>query len=126
MAPSRQHDEAFVQWFGRLERASASPGAILALMRANYDIDVRHVLPAIQAPTLILHRVGDKTVPVERSRVVVAMGKKLGVEMKYIEVPNGSHGDVVAPHFKDVFDWFDAHKRKTAEEKAAAAGAKSN
>ena len=53
------------QWFGRLERASASPGAILALMRANYDIDVRHVLPAIQAPTLILHRVGDKTVPVE-------------------------------------------------------------
>src|SRR6267378_4778371 len=27
-APSRQNDEAFVQWFGRLERASASPGAV--------------------------------------------------------------------------------------------------
>jgi class 3 adenylate cyclase len=67
-APSRQNDAAFVQWFGRLERASASPGAILALMRANYGIDVRHVLPTIQAPTLILHRVGDKTVPVEAGR----------------------------------------------------------
>src|SRR5206468_12660293 len=38
-APSRQNDAAFVQWFGRLERASASPGAILALMRANHEID---------------------------------------------------------------------------------------
>jgi pimeloyl-ACP methyl ester carboxylesterase len=67
-APSRRDEEAFVQWFGRLERASASPGAILALMRANYGIDVRHVLPVIQAPTLILHRVGDRTVPVEAGR----------------------------------------------------------
>ncbi len=67
-APSRRDDEAFVQWFGRLERASASPGAVLALMRANYEIDVRYVLPAIQAPTLILHRVGDRTVPVEAGR----------------------------------------------------------
>ena len=67
-APSRRDDQAFMQWFGRLERASASPGAILTLMRANYDIDIRHVLPAIQAPTLILHRVGDKTVPVEAGR----------------------------------------------------------
>jgi pimeloyl-ACP methyl ester carboxylesterase len=67
-APSRGDDEAFVQWFARLERASASPGAILELMRANYGIDVRHVLPVIQAPTLILHRVGDRTVPVEAGR----------------------------------------------------------
>ena len=49
-APSRRDDATFLQWFGRLERASASPGAILALMRANYDIDVRHVLSVIQAP----------------------------------------------------------------------------
>jgi pimeloyl-ACP methyl ester carboxylesterase len=41
-APSRRDDTAFVEWFARLERTSASPGAILALMRANYGIDVRH------------------------------------------------------------------------------------
>lgn len=77
-------------------------------------------------PELIVHGDDDKTVGVERSRVVVAAGKKLNMEIKYIEVPKGSHGSVVAPHFKDVFDWFDAHKRKPAEEKSAAAGAKSS
>lgn len=67
-APSALKDEAVVQAVGRLERASASPGSILALMRANYEIDVRHILPAIRVPTLILHRVGDALVPVESGR----------------------------------------------------------
>jgi class 3 adenylate cyclase len=53
---------------GRLERASASPGSILALNRANFEIDVRHILAAIHVPTLILHRVGDAVSPVECGR----------------------------------------------------------
>jgi hypothetical protein len=57
---------------------------------------------------------------------MVATGKKLGAEIKYLEIPGGDHGSVVAPTFKDVFDWFDAHRRKTAEAKAAGAGSKSN
>lgn len=86
-APSRRDDEAFLQWFGRLERASASPGAILALMRANYEIDVRHVLPAIQAPTLVLHRVGDRTVPVEAGRYLAQHIRGA----KYVELPGDDH-----------------------------------
>ena len=43
---------------------------------------------------------------------MVKAGKELGVEIKYIEVPGGNHGDVVVPAFKDIFDWFDAHKRR--------------
>jgi class 3 adenylate cyclase len=86
-APSRRDDEAFVQWFGRLERASASPGAIVALMRANYGIDVRHVLPTIQAPTLILHRVGDKTVPVQAGRDLARSIRGA----KYVELPGDDH-----------------------------------
>ncbi len=86
-APSRRDDEAFVQWFGRLERASASPGAILALLRANYDIDVRHVLPAIQAPALILHRVGDRAVPVEAGRYLAQHIRGA----KYVELPGDDH-----------------------------------
>jgi predicted esterase len=77
-------------------------------------------------PVLVVHGDNDPTVPVERSRVIVATGKKLGAEIKYIEVPGGDHGSVVAPTFKDVFEWFDAHRRKTAEAKAAGAGSKSN
>jgi class 3 adenylate cyclase/esterase/lipase len=86
-APSRRNDEAFLQWFGQLERASASPGAILALMRANFEIDVRHVLPAIQAPTLILHRVGDRTVPVEAGRYLAQHIRGA----KYVELPGDDH-----------------------------------
>ncbi|PYT05097.1 MAG: hypothetical protein DMF60_13150 [Acidobacteria bacterium] len=77
-------------------------------------------------PEIVVHGDHDPTVPVERSRAMVEMGKKLGIELKYVEVPGGDHGSVVAPTFKEVFDWFDTHRRKTAEVKAAAAESKSN
>ena len=67
-APSRRNDQAFLQWFARIERAAASPGSVLTLMRANYGVDVRHLLPALRVPTLILHRAGDKLVPVRAGR----------------------------------------------------------
>lgn len=86
-APSRRDDKEFVEWFGRLERASASPGSILALVRANFDIDVRHVLPAIQAPTLVLHRVGDKTIPVECGRYLARHIRGA----RYVELPGADH-----------------------------------
>jgi pimeloyl-ACP methyl ester carboxylesterase len=67
-APSALADEAVVQQIARLERASASPGSIIALMRANYELDVRHLLPSVRVPTLILHRAGDALVPVAAGR----------------------------------------------------------
>ena len=76
-------------------------------------------------PQIVVHGDSDPTVSVERSRAMVAAGKKLGVELKYIEVPGGDHGSVVAPNFPAVFDWFDAHKRK-AGAAAAAGGSKNN
>jgi pimeloyl-ACP methyl ester carboxylesterase len=86
-APSRREDEAFVQSFGRLERAVASPGAILALVQANYEIDVRHLLPSIQVPTLILHRKGDSSVPVEAGRYLAQHIPGA----KYVELPGDDH-----------------------------------
>lgn len=86
-APSRSKDETFLRWFGHLERAAASPGAILALLRANYEIDVRHILPSIHLPTLILHRVGDKTVPVECGRYLADHIPGA----KYVELPGDDH-----------------------------------
>jgi dipeptidyl aminopeptidase/acylaminoacyl peptidase len=75
-------------------------------------------------PQLIVHGDNDPTVPVARSRVMAAMGKQLGTEIKYIEVPGGTHGSVVAPNFPAVFEWFDAHKRKGGIAAGAAAGPK--
>lgn len=77
-------------------------------------------------PQLVVHGDNDPTVPVERSRVMVAAGKKLGAEIKYIEVPGGDHGSVVAPNFPAVFEWFDTHKRKSAAAAAAGSGLKND
>src|SRR5215475_7492750 len=54
--------------FVTLRRMSASPGAALAIARMNTEIDVRHVLPVIRVPTLILHRAKDRDVTVENGR----------------------------------------------------------
>jgi class 3 adenylate cyclase len=61
-------DPGLRRWWGRFERQSASPGAAAALLRMAMDTDVRDVLAAIRAPTLVMHRVGDPFVPVELSR----------------------------------------------------------
>jgi class 3 adenylate cyclase/dienelactone hydrolase len=54
----------------RMIRQSASPGAFEALDRMNIQIDIRHVLPAIRVPTLVLHNTRDGWVEVERGRDV--------------------------------------------------------
>ncbi len=86
-APSRRNDQAFLQRFARIERAAASPGAVLTLMRANYEIDVRNLLPAIRVPTLILHRAGDELVPVRAGRYLAEHIPGA----KYAEIPGTDH-----------------------------------
>ena len=49
-------------------RQSASPRDVEVLCRMDNEIDVRHVLPAISAPTLVMNRVGEDPVNVEGSR----------------------------------------------------------
>ena len=71
-APSRASDSTFQRWWGRNERLGASPAAVTALMRMNSQIEIRDILPAVQAPTLVIHRTGDKTVSVEGGRDVAA------------------------------------------------------
>jgi pimeloyl-ACP methyl ester carboxylesterase len=61
-------NEEEVLALARLIRQSASPGAIEALSRMNIQIDVRHVLPAIRVPTLVLHNTRDRWVDVECGR----------------------------------------------------------
>src|SRR5205823_7396095 len=49
-------------------RQSISPGAFETLDRMNIQIDIRHVLPAIRVPALVLHNTRDRWVEVERGR----------------------------------------------------------
>jgi class 3 adenylate cyclase/pimeloyl-ACP methyl ester carboxylesterase len=67
ISPRGQNDR-FKEWAGRLERLAASPGAAIAFFRMQSEIDVRPVLPSIQAPTLVMHRVEDPVIDIRHGR----------------------------------------------------------
>ena len=67
-APSKLGDARFRGTWAHYIRTGASPGAALALTRMNAEIDVRAILGAIGVPTLVLHRTGDRMIPVEAGR----------------------------------------------------------
>jgi class 3 adenylate cyclase len=67
-APTLQDDSAVRDWWARLQRLSASPGAIRQLISSYNLVDVRSALPLVQAPTLVLHRTDDRMIPVELGR----------------------------------------------------------
>jgi pimeloyl-ACP methyl ester carboxylesterase/DNA-binding CsgD family transcriptional regulator len=96
LAPGRADDRAFAEWWGRLERLSASPTAALTQMRAAAAIDVRGALPAVAAPVLILHRSDDAHVKVEAGRQLARALK----EARLVELSGREHpvwlGDVDA------------------------------
>jgi class 3 adenylate cyclase len=68
MSPSA--DETMAAWWARRARAAASPRAAHDLILMNGQIDIRHVLPAVTVPTLVLHRTGDTDSRVEEGRYI--------------------------------------------------------
>jgi class 3 adenylate cyclase len=70
-APSIADDANARRMIGTYERSAASPGMARALVRAFVDIDVRDILPTIQAPTMVLHREADSAVPVAAAHELV-------------------------------------------------------
>ena len=63
LMPSAKADPEQRRWWRTMHRLSATPSSMIAIERIWAELDIRPVLPTIQAPTLVLHRRGD---PVER------------------------------------------------------------
>jgi class 3 adenylate cyclase len=63
-------DEAFRSWWRRYQRHSVSPSTAAVMRRMMFDIDVRSVLSAIQAPTLVLHRRDDPWIRIDHARYI--------------------------------------------------------
>ena len=61
-------DPRLAAWWGRFERLIAKQEDYRELAEILFEIDVRPVLPAIQAPTLVLHRAGDQVMSIEHGR----------------------------------------------------------
>ncbi|MEO5882303.1 MAG: alpha/beta hydrolase [Caldimonas sp.] len=67
-APSLTEDKTSIRALARLERMAMSPGTARKVFGMMTELDVRHVLPAIRVPTLVLHRVHDQPVRVGHAR----------------------------------------------------------
>jgi class 3 adenylate cyclase len=95
-APSLADDAQAKDWLGRYRRAAVSPDGITALVTMFMDIDVRHVLPTLRVPTLVLHRHGDRVVNWRAGRW---MAEQIP-GARYVELPGPDHfpwvGDTAA------------------------------
>jgi pimeloyl-ACP methyl ester carboxylesterase/class 3 adenylate cyclase len=63
-------DGDFCRWWGRYERASASPGVVVSALQLDAELDMREVLPAIHVPTLLIHRTEDPVMTVEAAHLM--------------------------------------------------------
>ena len=86
-AASHGEDPAARDWFERYQRLSASPGQMAALWRVLKATDVRAILPAVSAPTLIMHRTDDILIEVGCSRY---MAERIP-NAKLVEFPGEDH-----------------------------------
>jgi class 3 adenylate cyclase/predicted alpha/beta hydrolase family esterase len=86
-APEAADDVTFREWYARFERYGASPGTALDVLRMIHDLDVRHVLLAIQCPTLVVHRADDPMVRVEHGRYL----RDHIPDARYVELPGAGH-----------------------------------
>lgn len=85
--PAGLDDPRFVRWWARFERLVATPSAYRELALIFKDLDVRAVLPSIQAPTLVVQRVGDRITPVAQAHFLAEAipGARL------VELPGDDH-----------------------------------
>jgi class 3 adenylate cyclase/alpha-beta hydrolase superfamily lysophospholipase len=85
--PGLANDELFRDWWAKARRHQASPGAANAIYRMLFGLDVRRVLPSVQAPTLVLHRRDTQHITVEHGRYLAAHIPAA----KYLELPGADH-----------------------------------
>lgn len=86
-APSRQGDRAFLDWAGEYQRLCASPGVSRRIMQMMGEADVRPLLPAVQAPTVVLHRRGNRFYSVRAGRYLADHIPGA----RFVEMPGADH-----------------------------------
>jgi class 3 adenylate cyclase len=87
IAPSTEGDVQVRDWWNRMMRNAMNPSAAVEFMRMGMGIDIRHVLPSVNVPTLILHRIGDPVCHVENARYMAANIPGA----RYVELPGTDH-----------------------------------
>lgn len=90
-APSLAGDDEFRRWHQRYERNAASRDAIGALIDLSHEMDARGVLHRIECPVLLLHRIGDRVVPIGSARETCRLLRSHGIDAELVESPGDDH-----------------------------------
>ena len=62
--------EELKQVLARYQRNACTPAQVREILRANLDIDIRSLLPAIRKPCLVMHNRHDPLIPVGQARYI--------------------------------------------------------
>jgi pimeloyl-ACP methyl ester carboxylesterase len=81
------YDDDVLESFLDYLRYGASPGMLEALYRMNREIDIRHVLPAVRVPTIVLHGSEDRIVPLD----VAAYAVQRIPSARLVEIAGAGH-----------------------------------
>jgi pimeloyl-ACP methyl ester carboxylesterase/DNA-binding SARP family transcriptional activator len=104
MAPTlTAQDPSFPAWHRRYERHAASQDSLLELLKLSFTADVRELAPTVRHPVLVIHRTGDRVIPVARARELVA----LLPDGRLLEQPGEDHFS----YSGDVDGWMDEFER---------------
>ena len=110
--PDDVGDEEMMGHFGSWMRSGGGPGDVVAWYEVDWNVDVRDILPTIRVPTLVIHRVDDRSVPIENGRYIAEHipGARL------IELPGSTHGWAVGDEIPDAVGGFIAQLRREEAE----------
>ena len=86
-APSVADDPVAQEHWNQMLVVGGTPATAIAWLRMVQETDIRHVLPAIRMPTLVLHRAEDLIVPVQNGRY---LGRHIP-GARYVELPRADH-----------------------------------
>ena len=85
--PSRAGDPRLIEWAARLQVEAMTPRTAVTFMNMAFEIDVRDVIPTVNVPTLVVHRVRDPVCHVENARYLAEHIRGA----RYVELPGTDH-----------------------------------
>ncbi|WP_437731533.1 alpha/beta fold hydrolase [Sorangium sp. So ce1335] len=87
LAPSAAEDGELRRFWASYLRLGASPSGAARMLRAHAATDIRPALGRVSAPSLVLHRAGDRAVPAAAGRDLAG----LIPGARYVELPGDDH-----------------------------------
>jgi class 3 adenylate cyclase len=111
--PELGENPEWIRQFARWMQRTSAPGDAVAFIRADLEMDVRDVLPAIRVPTLFINRADNQAAPIEETRFLASRvpGARL------VELPGSNH-PWVSPDHPEIVAEVERFVRTLTEEEA--------